>query len=87
MTDPKVKTIPFEPWHFRQPWCARAWHAARTSRRWCRRVAKLCREPGALRVMDLRAKQQMVVEAIEDVKGYDILVFNTARCPRCSSAW
>jgi ribosome-associated protein len=31
--------------------------------------------------MDLRAKQRLVVEALEDVKGYDILVFNTARLP------
>jgi ribosome-associated protein len=31
--------------------------------------------------MDLRAKQRVVVEALEDVKGYDILVFNTARLP------
>jgi ribosome-associated protein len=31
--------------------------------------------------MDLRTKQRVVVEALEDVKGYDILVFNTARLP------
>ncbi len=31
--------------------------------------------------MDLRDKQRVVVEALEDVKGYDILVFNTARLP------
>jgi ribosome-associated protein len=31
--------------------------------------------------MDLRTKQRLVVEALEDVKGYDILVFNTARLP------
>jgi ribosome-associated protein len=31
--------------------------------------------------MDLRAKQRVVVEALEDVKGRDILVFNTARLP------
>jgi ribosome-associated protein len=31
--------------------------------------------------MDLRAKQRVVVEALEDVKGCDILVFNTARLP------
>ena len=31
--------------------------------------------------MDIRAKQRAVVEALEDVKGYDILVFNTARLP------
>jgi ribosome-associated protein len=31
--------------------------------------------------MDIRAKQRVVVEALEDVKGYDILVFNTARLP------
>ena len=31
--------------------------------------------------MDLRTKQRVIVEALEDVKGYDILVFNTARLP------
>ena len=31
--------------------------------------------------MDLRTKQRLVVDALEDVKGYDILVFNTARLP------
>jgi ribosome-associated protein len=31
--------------------------------------------------MDLRTKQRLVVEALENVKGYDILVFNTARLP------
>jgi len=31
--------------------------------------------------MDMRAKQRLVVEALEDVKGYDIQVFNTARLP------
>jgi ribosome-associated protein len=31
--------------------------------------------------MDIRAKQRVVVEALEDVKGRDIQVFNTARLP------
>jgi ribosome-associated protein len=31
--------------------------------------------------MDLRKKQSAVVDALEDVKGYDIVVFNTARMP------
>ncbi|HYG54312.1 MAG TPA: ribosome silencing factor [Burkholderiales bacterium] len=31
--------------------------------------------------MDLRKKQRVVVEALEDVKGYDIIVYNTARMP------
>ena len=31
--------------------------------------------------MDLRKKQSTVVDALEDVKGYDIVVFNTARMP------
>ena len=31
--------------------------------------------------MDLRRKQRVVVEALEDVKGHDIIVFNTARMP------
>ena len=31
--------------------------------------------------MDIRIKQRVVVEALEDVKGYDIQVFNTARLP------
>ena len=31
--------------------------------------------------MDIRVKQRVVVEALEDVKGRDILVFNTARLP------
>ena len=31
--------------------------------------------------MDIRKKQRAVVEALEDVKGYDIMVFNTARLP------
>jgi ribosome-associated protein len=31
--------------------------------------------------MDIRRKQRVVVEALEDVKGRDIQVFNTARLP------
>ena len=31
--------------------------------------------------MDIRVKQRVVVEALEDVKARDILVFNTARLP------
>jgi ribosome-associated protein len=31
--------------------------------------------------MDLRKKQSTVVAALEDVKGHDIMVFNTARMP------
>src|ERR671928_1662552 len=31
--------------------------------------------------MDIRKKQRVVVDALEDVKGHDILVFNTARMP------
>jgi ribosome-associated protein len=31
--------------------------------------------------MDLRKKQRVVVEALEDIKGRDILVYNTARMP------
>ncbi|HEY5898382.1 MAG TPA: ribosome silencing factor [Burkholderiales bacterium] len=31
--------------------------------------------------MDIRKKQRAVVEALEDIKGRDILVYNTARMP------
>ncbi len=31
--------------------------------------------------MDLRTKQRVVLEALEDIKGRDIVVFNTARMP------
>ena len=31
--------------------------------------------------MDIRKKQRVVVEALEDIKGYDVIVFNTARMP------
>src|SRR5215212_6148083 len=31
--------------------------------------------------MDIRKKQRTVVEALEDVKGHDIMVFNTSRMP------
>ena len=31
--------------------------------------------------MDIRKKQRMVLEALEDVKGRDIVVYNTARMP------
>ena len=31
--------------------------------------------------MDIRIKQRAVVEALEDVKGRDIIVYNTARMP------
>ena len=31
--------------------------------------------------MDIRRKQQIVVEALENVKARDIVVFNTARLP------
>jgi len=32
-------------------------------------------------------EQRVVLEALEDVKGRDIVVFNTARMPSMSSAW
>ena len=31
--------------------------------------------------MDIRSKQRAVVEALEDIKGKDIIVYNTARMP------
>src|SRR3954453_19481841 len=31
--------------------------------------------------MDIRKKQRVVVEALEDIKGKDILVYDTARMP------
>ncbi len=31
--------------------------------------------------MDLRTKQRAVVDALEDIKGYDIVVYNTAALP------
>src|ERR687886_523421 len=31
--------------------------------------------------MDIRKKQRVVVAALEDIKGHDILVYNTARMP------
>src|SRR5438046_8971481 len=31
--------------------------------------------------MDIRKKQRVVVEALEDIKGYDIVVYNTAALP------
>lgn len=31
--------------------------------------------------MDIRTKQRAVVEALEDIKGRDIIVYNTARMP------
>ncbi len=31
--------------------------------------------------MDIRNKQRLVVDALEDIKGYDIVVYNTARMP------
>ena len=31
--------------------------------------------------MDIRVKQRVVLEALEDVKGHDIQIFNTARLP------
>jgi len=31
--------------------------------------------------MDIRVKQRAVVEALEDIKGRDIIVYNTARMP------
>jgi ribosome-associated protein len=31
--------------------------------------------------MDIRKKQRVVLEALEDIKGRDIIVFNTARMP------
>ena len=32
-------------------------------------------------MMDIRSKQRAIVEALEDVKGYDIVVYNTAALP------
>jgi len=37
--------------------------------------------------MDLRKKQRVVLEALEDIKGRDIVVFTPRACHRCSSAW
>ena len=31
--------------------------------------------------MDIRKKQRVVIDALEDIKGRDILVYNTARMP------
>lgn len=31
--------------------------------------------------MDIRRKQRVVVDSLEDVKGFDIVVFNTAKMP------
>lgn len=31
--------------------------------------------------MDIRRKQRVVIDALEDIKGRDIVVFNTARLP------
>ena len=31
--------------------------------------------------MELRDKQRAVVDALEDIKGYDIVVYNTAALP------
>lgn len=31
--------------------------------------------------MDIRVKQRLVVDALEDVKGFDVLIFNTAKMP------
>ena len=31
--------------------------------------------------MDLRRKQRAVVDALEDIKGYDVVVYNTAAMP------
>jgi ribosome-associated protein len=31
--------------------------------------------------VDIRRKQRLVVDALEDVKGYDIVVYDTARMP------
>jgi ribosome-associated protein len=31
--------------------------------------------------MDIRIKQRLVVDALEDIKGYDIVVYNTGRMP------
>jgi ribosome-associated protein len=31
--------------------------------------------------MDIRTKQRAVVEALEDIKGKDIVIYNTARMP------
>ena len=32
-------------------------------------------------MMDLRKKQRAVVDALEDIKGYDVVVYNTAALP------
>jgi ribosome-associated protein len=31
--------------------------------------------------MDIRKKQRLIVDALEDIKGYDIVVYNTAQMP------
>src|SRR6266850_8297991 len=70
----------------------RAAPGCRAARR-ARRARRAARQPGAARggeihrrqralpLMDIRKKQRVVVEALEDIKGRDILVYNTARMP------
>ena len=75
--------VPMEPdrdLRLRDPRARR--RAARTSPPWCRR-AVLALHPRArpLPLMDIRKKQRAVVDALEDVKGRDIVVFNVARLP------
>src|SRR6185369_7818641 len=42
---------------------------------------ELYRGERALPMMDLRKKQRAVVDALEDIKGHDIVVYNTAALP------
>src|SRR4029453_8546051 len=67
--------------HFgeRDPRKGEARRGARRSR--AARGGELYRAPPALRLMYIRTKQRAVVEALEDVKGRDIIVYNTARMP------
>ena len=76
----KAKTISDDPARpFPQATSARASRAARTSRRCCRRPCSTTSASKACTLMDIRKKQRAVVDALEDVKGRDIVVFNVAR--------
>ena len=81
MLDAKAKTDSHDPdAHFRQrhPRARRA-RRGRLGAGAARGARTISPATGLYALMDIRAKQRAVVDALEDVKGRDIVVFNAAR--------
>ena len=82
------RLIPMTPMAISSSDIRAASRAARTSPLCCPPpVLDYIREQGLVPLMDIRIKQRAVVEALEDIKGRDILVFDVARQTAYFDGW